>query len=596
MTAIQANSMAKKGPEYGSDLIVDLLKAFQIDYAALNPGASFRGLHDSLVNYGGNKMPEIILCCHEEIAVTMAFGYARVTGRPMAAIVHDIVGLQHATMAIFNAWTSRTPILVLGGTGPMDTTERRSGVDWVHTALVQGQQVRDYVKWDDQPASIRSFPESFIRAYRIATTEPTGPVYLCYDANLQENPIKEEIPFPDLSRYPAPVPLQASEEGFAKTIRWLLEAKWSVIIADWVGRTGEGFHALIELAELLSIPVLDRGGRFNFPSLHPLNLTGMEKAVLSEADLVLGLDVADLFGAISERREEGANRISVSILPSGAKIIHVDLRNLVTQSWVQDYGKLPELDLSIHAETRVFLPELVRRLKEERRALDRLKPEMDQRREKLQRLRLDLEARIKERAQTKWEEKPISSLRLASELADVLKEEDYVLSHGSPTLSERHFLNLTRFNQFIGRRWHGGVGVGLPSSLGVALALKNSGKICVGIQPDGDFLYGPSALWTFAHHEIPLLMIVFNNRSYYNDEEHQRVVALHRRRPVENRVIGIRLENPNVNFARLADAYEVKGIGPVTEPGELKGALQSAVRAIKDTGRAVLVDAVMQNR
>jgi len=588
--------MEKKKPEYGSDLIVDLLKAFQIEYAALNPGASFRGVHDSLVNYGGNKTPEVILCCHEEIAITMAYGYARASGKPMAAIVHDIVGLQHATMGIFNAWTSRTPILVLGGTGPMDTTERRSGVDWVHTALVQGQQVRDYVKWDDQPASIRSFPESFIRAYRIATTEPTGPVYLCYDANLQENPIKEEIPFPDLSRYPAPVPLQASEEGFAKTIRWLLEAKWSVIIADWVGRTGEGFHALIELAELLSIPVLDRGGRFNFPSLHPLNLTGMEKAVLSEADLVLGLDVADLFGAISERREEGANRISVSILPSGAKIIHVDLRNLVTQSWVQDYGKLPELDLSIHAETRVFLPELVRRLKEERRALDRLKPEMDQRREKLQRLRLDLEARIKERAQTKWEEKPISSLRLASELADVLKEEDYVLSHGSPTLSERHFLNLTRFNQFIGRRWHGGVGVGLPSSLGVALALKNSGKICVGIQPDGDFLYGPSALWTFAHHEIPLLMIVFNNRSYYNDEEHQRVVALHRRRPVENRVIGIRLENPNVNFARLADAYEVKGIGPVTEPGELKGALQSAVRAIKDTGRAVLVDAVMQNR
>ena len=588
--------MEKKKPEYGSDLIVDLLKAFQIEYAALNPGASFRGVHDSLVNYGGNKTPEVILCCHEEIAITMAYGYARASGKPMAAIVHDIVGLQHATMGIFNAWTSRTPILVLGGTGPMDTTERRSGVDWVHTALVQGQQVRDYVKWDDQPASIRSFPESFIRAYRIATTEPTGPVYLCYDANLQENPIKEEIPFPDLSRYPAPVPLQASEEGFAKTIRWLLEAKWSVIIADWVGRTGEGFHALIELDELLSIPVLDRGGRFNFPSLHPLNLTGMEKAVLSEADLVLGLDVADLFGAISERREEGANRISVSILPSGAKIIHVDLRNLVTQSWVQDYGKLPELDLSIHAETRVFLPELVRRLKEERRALDRLKPEMDQRREKLQRLRLDLEARIKERAQTKWEEKPISSLRLASELADVLKEEDYVLSHGSPTLSERHFLNLTRFNQFIGRRWHGGVGVGLPSSLGVALALKNSGKICVGIQPDGDFLYGPSALWTFAHHEIPLLMIVFNNRSYYNDEEHQRVVALHRRRPVENRVIGIRLENPNVNFARLADAYEVKGIGPVTEPGELKGALQSAVRAIKDTGRAVLVDAVMQNR
>ncbi len=170
--------MARKSPEYGSDLIVDLLKAFRIEYAALNPGASFRGLHDSLVNYGGNRMPEIILCCHEEIAVTMAFGYARVTGKPMAAIVHYIVGLQHATMAIYNAWSSRVPILVLGGTGPMDTTKRRSGTDWVHTALVQGQQVRDYVKWDDQPASVESVPEALIRAHRLATTEPQGAVWM----------------------------------------------------------------------------------------------------------------------------------------------------------------------------------------------------------------------------------------------------------------------------------------------------------------------------------------------------------------------------------------------------------------------------------
>ena len=588
--------MEKKKPEYGSDLVVDLLKAFQIEYAALNPGASFRGVHDSLVNYGGNKTPEVVLCCHEEIAVTMAYGYARVTGKPMAAIVHNIVGLQHATMAIFNAWTSRTPILVLGGTGPMDTTERRSGVDWVHTALVQGQQVRDYVKWDDQPASIRSFPESFIRAYSIATTEPAGPVYLCYDAGLQERPITEDIPLPDLRRYPAPLALQAPEEGFDKTVRWLLEAKWPVIVADWAGRTEGGFRALIELAELLLIPVLDRGGRLNFPSLHPLNLTGMERAVLSQADLVLGLDVADLFGAISERQGEGANRISASILPSGARIIHVEVRDLLSRSWVQDYGKLPELDLSIRAETRVFLPELVRRLKDEKKALDELKPEMERRREKLQRLRLELEGSLKDEVQKKWDGKPISSLRLAAELAEVLKNEDYVLSHGSPNLRERHFLNLSRFNQYLGRRWHGGVGVALPSSLGAALALKNSGKICVGIQPDGDFLYGPSALWTLVHHEIPLLMIVFNNRSYYNDEEHQRVIALHRGRPVENRVIGIRLENPDVNFAKLAEAYEVKGIGPVTEPSELKGALREAVRALKDTGRAVLVDVVMQNR
>lgn len=587
--------MAKTGPRYGSDLIVDLLKAFQIEYVAINPGASYRGLHDSLVNYGGNKKPEIILCCHEEIAVSMAFGYARVTGKPMAAIVHNIVGLQHATMAIYNAWTSRVPVIVLGGTGPMDTTKRRSGADWVHTALVQGEQVRDYVKWDDQPASIAAIPESFIRAYRIATSEPAGPVYLCYDADLQESPIREAVSIPDLSRYPAPAPFQAPEEAFEKSVRWLLEAKWPVIIADQAGRSEEAFGSIIELAELLAIPVLDRGGALNFPSLHPLNLTGQGKETLARADVVLALDVADLYGAISERKGT-AERVPTYILPPKAKIIRVDLKDLLARSWSQDYDKLAQTDLFIRAETRVFLPELVRRIKEERKILDRIKPELGQRRKRLQEIRLTIAEQIKEEAKKKWDERPISSVRLAAELGEVLKNEDFVLTHTSSGMKERYFLDLKKFNQFIGRRWHGGVGVGLPISLGAALALKGSGKLCVGVQPDGDFLFGPGALWTVNHHELPLLMVLFNNRSYYNDEEHQRVVAVDRSRPPENSGVGIRLEKPDVSFAKLAEAFEVQSIGPVTDPRELKGALEKGVRLLKDTGRAVLVDVVTQNR
>ncbi|MBI2540228.1 MAG: thiamine pyrophosphate-binding protein [Deltaproteobacteria bacterium] len=587
--------MAKTGPRYGSDLIVDLLKAFQIEYVAINPGASYRGLHDSLVNYGGNKKPEIILCCHEEIAVSMAFGYARVTGKPMAAIVHNIVGLQHATMAIYNAWTSRVPVIVLGGTGPMDTTKRRSGADWVHTALVQGEQVRDYVKWDDQPASIAAIPESFIRAYRIATSEPAGPVYLCYDADLQESPIREAVSIPDLSRYPAPAPFQAPEEAFEKSVRWLLEAKWPVIIADQAGRSEEAFRSIIELAELLAIPVLDRGGALNFPSLHPLNLTGQGKETLARADVVLALDVADLYGAISERKGT-AERVPAYILPPKAKIIRVDLKDLLARSWSQDYDKLAQTDLFIRAETRVFLPELVRRIKEERKILDRIKPELGQRRKRLQEIRLTIAEQIKEEAKKKWDERPISSVRLAAELGEVLKNEDFVLTHTSSGMKERYFLDLKKFNQFIGRRWHGGVGVGLPISLGAALALKGSGKLCVGVQPDGDFLFGPGALWTVNHHELPLLMVLFNNRSYYNDEEHQRVVAVDRSRPPENSGVGIRLEKPDVSFAKLAEAFEVQSIGPVTDPRGLKGALEKGVRLLKDTGRAVLVDVVTQNR
>ena len=241
----------KPRAEWGSDVVVDLLKAFEFEYIAINPGATFRGLHDSLVNYGGNHAPEIILCNHEEIAVALAHGYARAKGKPMAAAVHNVVGLQHASMAIYNAWADRLPVIVLGGTGPMDSANRRPWIDWVHTANVQGNLVRDFCKWDDQPASVEAVPDSFIRAYRLATTEPMGPVYICYDGDVQEKQLDGEIPF-DVSRYPAPLPLQAPEEGFSKTIQMILAAKRPVILADWVGRREAGFNALGELAEMLA--------------------------------------------------------------------------------------------------------------------------------------------------------------------------------------------------------------------------------------------------------------------------------------------------------------------------------------------------------
>lgn len=572
----------KKRAEYGSDVIVDLLNNFGIEYAALNPGSSFRGLHDSMVNYGGNKSPEVILCCHEEIAVCIAFGYARARGRPMVAIAHDIVGLQHATMGIYNAWTSRTPVILMGGTGPLDTTKRRPGIDWVHTALVQGNQVRDYVKWDDQPQSVESIPESFIRAYRLANLEPKGPVYLCYDVALQEQKLDRPIPIPDPSDYPLPPPLQAAEEALEKTVEMLLQARHPVIIADAAGRTEEGYRALQELAELLSMPVLDRCGRLNFPTLHPLNLSGLGRELLPPADLILAIDVAELAGAAA-----GASK---------AKIIHVGVNELLVRSWAHDYDKLAKVDLPILAESRAFLPELVRRLKSEKKVLEKMKPSLARRAQEMKELRMSLLESIQKERQSKWNEKPIASLRLAAELGEALKKEDWVLTNCSPTFTERHFLDCRDYNQFLGRRRYGGVGVALPASIGSALALKGTGKLCVGIQPDGDFLFNPGALWTAAHYEIPLLMIVFNNRSYYNDEEHQRTVAIARRRPVENRTIGIRLEGPNVNFARLAQAFEVRGFGPVYEPDQLRPELLEAIRHVKQKGQPAVVDVVMQNR
>jgi thiamine pyrophosphate-dependent acetolactate synthase large subunit-like protein len=581
--------------EWGSDVIVDLLKAFEIEYVALNPGATFRGLHDSLVNYGGNHAPEIILCTHEEIAVAIAHGYARVKGKPMGAAVHNVVGLQHASMAIYNAWCDRLPVIVMGGTGPMDTANRRPWIDWVHTALVQGNLVRDFVKWDDQPASVEAVADSFIRAYRLATTDPMGPVYLCYDGEVQEKKLDSEISFSSLERYPAPLPLQAPEEGFDKALRWIFEAKKPVILADWVGRRESGFKALGELAELLGAPVLDQLGRLNFPVQHPLNLTGQHQKVIPQADLVLALDVPDLEGAVTRRVQEKGNRKPVPLLASNTKIINVALDDLLVRAWSTDFNKLREADLMIMADTSVFLPELVRRLKADQPALSKISGEIEKRRADWGKIYAEKQQALEKEKETKWDEKPVSMTRLYSEIVEVLKHEDWVLTNGSSQGKENLYLPATKFNQILGKYKGGGLGYGLPASLGAALAHKSSGKFCVNLQPDGDLLFTVSSLWTAVHHNIPLLIVVCSNRSYFNDEEHQERIAIARNRPVENKTIGIRIEEPEVDFGAMARTYGCWGAGPITEPKDLVKTLREAVKVVKQ-GKPALVDVVCQMR
>ena len=590
----QAQKTEKPRAEWGSDVVVDLLKAFEFEYIAINPGATFRGLHDSLVNYGGNRAPEIILCNHEEIAVALAHGYARAKGKPMAAAVHNIVGLQHASMAIYNAWADRLPVIVLGGTGPMDSANRRPWIDWVHTANVQGNLVRDFVKWDDQPGSVEAVAESFIRAYRLATADPQGPVYICYDADVQEKKLDGAAAFPSLDRYPAALPLQAPEEGFEKTIRWLLDAKKPVILADWVGRREAGFNALGELAELLGAPVLDQFGRFNFPVHHPLNLTGQSDKVIPQADLILALDVPDLEGATAKRAQERGNRRAASLIASEAKVVNVGLDDLLVRAWATDFNRLRQADLMLTADTSVFLPELLRRLRDESKLGD-LKDDIARRRAEWGKIYEAKKAGLEQELRAKWDEKPVSMTRIYAELKEALKDEDWVLTNGTSQTKENFYLPASKFNQILGKYKGGGLGYGLPASLGAALAHKGSGKFCVNIQPDGDLLFTVSALWTAVHHQIPLLSVVCSNRSYFNDEEHQERIALVRKRPVENKTIGIRIDDPGVDFGAMARTYGCWGAGPITEPKDLIKTLREAVKVVK-SGKPALIDVVCQMR
>lgn len=585
----------KRQPQYGSDLIVDLMTGLDIEYAAFNPGATFRGIHDSIVNYAGNVNPEVIFCCHEEISVAIAHGYGKAKGKPMAAITHNIVGLQHASMAIFNAWCDRVPVIVLGGTGPLDTTKRRPWIDWVHTALVQGNQVRDYVKWDDQPHNLQSVPASLIRAYRIATTEPKAPVYICFDITLQEDPIQEHIDLPDLSRFSPPAPLTAHPEALQKAAELLVAAQAPLIIADFVGRNPAAVPSLIEIAELLSAPVIDKGNRFNFPNNHPLDITEGAAQFLQEADVILALDVQDLVGALRKADKRVRKTLDYAISPS-AKIIHISMSDMLIHSWSSDYQGLEAIDVPITADTSVALPELTRLCRRLTEKEGKTNPQRTARFNNVQEKHNQLRSKWRAEAQATTSRQEIATAFLALEIWEVIKNEDWALVNGSANGWARRLWDWTKPYHNIGVSNGAGLGYGMGASIGAALAHKGTGKICVNIQSDGDLLMTTSALWTAAHHQIPLLTVIYNNQSFYNSEQHQGHIAQFRNRPLENAGIGTHLDNPLINFAKIAEGFGMYSEGPIKNSAELRPALQRALKVVKEQNIPALVDVIAEAR
>ncbi|MGH7774624.1 MAG: thiamine pyrophosphate-binding protein [Candidatus Binatia bacterium] len=589
-----ATRVEKKQAEFGSDVIVDLMKAFDIEYAAFNPGATFRGIHDSIVNYGGNYRPEVIFCNHEEISVAVAHGYAKAKGKPMIAIVHNMVGLQHASMAIFNAYIDRVPILVLGGTGPMNTKRRRPRIDWIHTALVQGNQVRDYVKWDDQPYSLADVPDSFIRGYRIATTEPMAPVYINYDADIQEDSITTPVDIPDVSRYAPPAPMQANPEALRQAAQLLVNAQVPLIIADALGRNPKTVPALIELAELLAIPVLDKGARFNFPTTHPLDATDGAREILQRADVIMALDVADLFGSLTTVSKQ--TRACEYITSPRVKLISISMNDMLVHSWAGDYHALQALDVAMCADTALAVPELTRLCRELLGSDAKKKAAIEARQNELADKTRSRRARWLADAQAKASQKEISTAWLAHELGEVIKREDWVLVNGTSNGWARRLWDFTKPNQYLGASGGAGVGYGSGAAIGAALALKGTGKLAVNIQADGDLLMTSSSLWTAAKHRIPLLIVMHNNQSYYNSEEHGIEVAKSRKRPVENAGIGTHVDDPAVNFAKMAECFGVYGEGPIQRTADLRPALERALKVVKEKKLPALVDVVAEPR
>ena len=549
-------------PGFGSDVIADALRSLDIPYIALTPGASYRGLHDSIVNYLGNSKPQMLLCLHEEAAVAIAHGYAKVTGKAMVSAVHSNVGLMHATMAMFNAWCDRMPMVVLGATGPVDAVKRRPWIDWIHTARDQGALVREYTKWDDQPASPGAAREAILRGTWIANTVPQGPVYINFDAEVQEAKINEPLPPIDVGRYMPQVSTAAPAEQVKQAAAMLKGAKQVLILAGRSSRDPEVWKARVALAEALNARVLsDLKIGATFPTDHPLYF-GSPRAVtpesvegLKDVDVVLSLDWVDLAGAM---RWFGPS-------PS-AKVIQISLDHRIHNGWSMDHQGLSPVDLLLSADPDLVVPELVKEIGAATRphAVPTPRKIVD-----------------KELA-------GFTNENIARSLRKVLGDRPVTYTH-LPLSWDDTWMPFRHPLDFVGSDGGGGVGGGPGISVGAALALKGSGRLPIAICGDGDFLMGVTAVWTAVHYKIPLLFVIANNRSFYNDELHQERMARARNRPVENKWIGQRMSDPDVDIAAMGRAQGAVGFGPVTKASDLPAVLEKAIAEV-DAGRVAVVD------
>jgi len=566
----------------GSDFMVDVIKSLGFEYLASNPGSSFRSLHESLVNYGGNKNPEFLTCTHEESSIAIAHGYAQVEGKPMLTLAHSTVGLQHASMGIYNAYAGHSPVfIILGNT--IDEAERRPGVEWYHSAQDAAAMVRDYTKWDDCPISLTHFADSAMRAYRIAMTLPMAPVVLVADSALQEAPVPNDSKKPQIPKLTLDAHPQGDTASVAEAARLLVQAENPVIIAGRVARSEEGVARLVAFAEALQAAVIDEGG--NMPSRHPL-LQG--RGVLRNADVILGLEVGDFYGTVNSVRDQQERTVTSNIHPN-AKLISIRTGETFIKSNYQDFQRYMPVDLEMAADPETTLPSLTEAVK--KLITDDRKRAYQDRAAKF----ADASGKAWERARAEavygWDASPISTTRLSAELYGAVKNEDWALVGAGGGF----LWNFTKHYQ----RMHGGsaagVGYASPAAVGAALAHRKYGRLAVHVQNDGDLMYAPGVLWTAAHHKIPLLAVMHNNRAYHQEVMHiQRMEARHNR-GITNAAIGTTLLSPTIDYAKLAQSMGWYAEGPITNPNDLGPAIKRAVAVVK-RGEPALIDAVTQPR
>jgi acetolactate synthase I/II/III large subunit len=580
----------------GADFMMDVIKSLGLEYCATNPGTSFRGLHESMINYGGNKDPELLTCLHEESSVAMAHGYAKIEGKPMMIMAHGTVGLQHASMAIYNAYADRVPVYIILG-NILDINYRRGSADWYHSVQDAPSMVRDYVKWDDTPVTLSHFAESAVRAYKIAMTPPYEPVVIVADGVLQEELATEkDLRVPKLSMSSPP---QGDSGAVMDAAKMLVAAENPVIVAGRLARTPHGIDLLVELAELLQARVHDQRLRMNFPSRHALSAPPVSDPItpnLSDADVVLALEAQELWTLT--HKMSGLNRFGMetqSTIKPGTRLINVSAVELNHKSNYQDFGRYVEVDLNITGDAEATLPSLIEAVKKLTTA-DRRRA-FEQRGARIAEANQRQRERNRDLAAVAWDASPISTARLAAELWHQVKNEDWSLVSNDryPSYWCTKLWDFRKHYHYIGAQGAAGIGYGAPAAVGAALANRKYGRLTVNVQPDGDINYAPGVLWTAAHHNIPLLTIMHNNRAYHQEHMYVQMVANKNDRGIDRSHIGTVLGSPNIDYAMMAKTYGLYGEGPISDPRELGPAIRRGIERVKK-GEPALLDVLTQPR
>ena len=585
-----------------SDFMLDVIKSLKIEYVYSNPASSFRALHESMINYGKNNMPEFITCTHEEASVAMCHGYFKASGKPQMALMHGTVGLQHACMAVYNAWADRVPIIVVGG-NDLDASKRPPGVPTVHSAQDINALVRDFTKWDDQPVSCQHFAQSFVRAYKYAMTPPYGPVMIALDAGIQQESIKDkDAKSLYTPKYVASAPPHADLAALREAAKLLVNAENPVIVADRSARTQKGMDLLVQLAELIQVPVVNQMNRVNFPNTHHLNASGNVQALIRNADVIMGLELTDFWATVNGWVDNGdldGHGLNETRMKLDAKLISISSVELNTKANLQDFQRFQPVDILMPGDAEASLPYLIEAVKSA--ITSERKAAFDKRGEALKKASATARERTMQAAALGWDTSPISTARLCAEIYAQIKDLDWSLVAQSGNVSgwQHRLFKYDRQYRWLGGSGAAGLGYGLPASIGAAHANKALGRFSVSIQADGDLMFAPGALWTAAHHQIPLLSVMHNNRGY-----HQEVMHVQRMSNRRNRVaslgktagpIGTSIDTPNIDYAGLARSQGWWAKGPITDPKDLGPALKEAVEVVKK-GQPALIDSVTQPR